>query len=94
MGPEAPARDDGFSSVFPSDSWGGINHHMFQVGVSGVLQRVLLDYHWSFRGSPAFYREIVVLGTSTKLILQGNPSRIISDWFEGSVLLQSRSLQV
>lgn len=29
MGPEAPTRDDGFSSVFPSGSWGGINHHMF-----------------------------------------------------------------
>ena len=29
LGPEAPIGDDGFSSVFPSDSLGGFNHHMF-----------------------------------------------------------------
>ena len=35
MGPEAPARDDGFSSVFPSDSWGGINHICFKLEFQG-----------------------------------------------------------
>ena len=50
MGPEAPARDDGFSSVFPSDSWGGINHHMFSAGVSGFLQRVLFELLLEFQG--------------------------------------------
>ena len=67
----------------------------FELEFLGFSSACYLDYYWSFRGSPAFYSEIVVLGTSTKLSLQDNPSRIISDWFEGSVLLQhSRPLQV
>jgi hypothetical protein len=61
----------------------------FELEFLGFSSVCYLSYYWSFRGSPAFYSDIVVLGTSTKLSLQCNPSRIISDWFEGSVLLQS-----